>query len=97
MKTIIRYDIYDDGKRVKKSISAKEVAEYFDETNLGWASRYAKGGYLYKGRYRITSKEIEVERKHEIFVPPDLKREWDSVRFLLNPKARRDVRLYENS
>jgi len=73
------YDVYDtiENKYLLQGVSAKET-EKITGLPRNQVSRYAIDGILYKDRYRIVNKDDQ-----------KLMEEWDRVRLLLNPKARR--------
>jgi len=85
------YDIYDLDNQ--KFILRNATAGLVEQTiGLGRVSvsTYANKGLIFKKRYRIYSKEqpvkSEIRRSKEI---QKLMEEWDRVRFMINPNAKR--------
>lgn len=65
-KPIFTYTVYDTEKN-ETVITDGKPSEIEAKTgiNKSHISRYANGGYLYKGRYKITSAEIKPVQKME--------------------------------
>lgn len=87
-----KYKVTDKatGNIILKDVDAKEVGDTIG-INVINISSYALQGLAYKRRYIIERKEIKKEEKRDYTPSEKLwMKEWDKVRFLLNPKARKD-------
>lgn len=86
-----KYDVYDTETNtyILKGVNAGLIEQTIGLGRVN-ASKYATRGVLFKKRYRIYSKTQPVKsvirRSKEM---QKLMEEWDRVRLLLNPKARR--------
>lgn len=84
------YDVFDGDVIVLANASSGEVEKAIG-INRGKVSIYAAKQWLFRGRYRIASKtmpakEVKINRTKET---KRLMEEWDRVRVLINPSARR--------
>lgn len=73
------YDVYENYKLIKTSISFSEVKEIVGNVNL---SRYIKKGYQIKGKYTVKINTEKVAVGYDKF-PQSLMDEWDRVRLKL--------------
>ena len=96
-KASYRYDVYDGFLKKKIVVNGrlKDVAKVTGLSPIS-ANKYAETGYVYKNRYVITKIKID-ENNYEdensedtkSFWTQELKDEWDRVRFMINPNAKR--------
>jgi len=95
-KSLYMYDVYD-GVLKKKIVVNGRLKDVTKVTGLPAirANKYAETGYVYKNRYVITKikiDEVDFEDENEdtkSFWTQELKKEWDRVRFMINPNAKR--------
>lgn len=87
-----KYDVFDTkkDKLILSDVNSGEIEKVIglkrDKT-----STYARKQYLFQKRYRITSKtipteEVKINRTKEV---KRVMNEWDRVRLMVNPNARR--------
>lgn len=96
-KLLYMYDVYD-GVLKKKIVVNGRLKDVTKVTGLSAISvnKYAEMGYVCKNRYVITKTKID-ENNYEdensedtkSFWTQELKEEWDRVRFMINPNAKR--------
>ena len=86
-----QYDVYDikKGKTIMRNVNSGIIEDLIGLPRSKTAT-YATMEYVYQKKYRIIGKNlikpVKINRtKEEV----ELMKEWDRVRFVLNPNARR--------
>lgn len=81
------YTVTDKGKPIATGITRQEVMDLLGITSKA-VDYYTRKDSLYKKRYGITQEDAPPKVQPET-IDAGLRAEWDRVRFMLNPNARR--------
>lgn len=93
-RSIYKYTVYD--KLLEKNVivggTVRDVSELV-ELKSDKIAQYCNKQWVCKKRYLISRERLDSKRLEEqatkAFIPQELAEEWDRVRFMLNPKAKR--------
>jgi hypothetical protein len=97
-KSIYCYTVWDrlQEKNILVRVPMKTVREQLG-MKADKVNQYANAGWVYKGKYVITKQRLDSKslddntdyEKSGFFIQKELAEEWDRVRFMINPSARR--------
>lgn len=86
-----QYDVYDidRGKTIMRNVNSGIIEDLIGLPRSK-TSTYAAMEYVYQQKYRIIGKNlIKPVKRNRTKEEVELMKEWDRVRLLINPRARR--------